>query len=279
VPHLSAGGLDQPPSAIDATASFVIKRWRIPPRQRPLNGQTASIDGLENTITDALVVVRRFDGTAWQTILTPAHPAQTLNLGSHTPSALPVFLILGFEHILTGIDHLLFLFGLLLIVPNRWMLLKTITAFTVAHSTTLAIATLGYAHVPVLFTNAAIALSIVFLGPEMVRRWRGGKSLTLRHPWVVAFLFGVLHGFGFASGLTAVGLPAHDVPLALFLFNFGVEIGQLAFVALILWLEHAFQVLEIRWTRPLQLLPGYSVGTVGAFWTIQRVVMLFGGGA
>ena len=279
VPHLSAGWLEQPPSAVDATASFVIETWRIPPREPPLDGQTASIEGLENTITDTLVVVRNADRTAWQTILTPAHPAQMLHLGSQAHAGMPLFLRLGIEHILTGIDHLLFLLGLLLIVPNRWMLVKTVTAFTVAHSVTLAIATLGYAHAPVPFISAAIALSIVFLGPEIVRRQRGGTSLTLRHPWVVAFLFGLLHGFGFASGLTGVGLTPQDVPLALFLFNVGVEIGQLIFLGLILWLAHAFRVLEIRRTRPLQLLPAYSLGTLGALWTIQRTLILFGAGA
>jgi len=279
VPHLSAGWLEVKPAAVDATMSFLVSTWNIAPNQRPLDGQTVSIEGLENTITDALVVVHRADGSTWQTVLTPTKPSQKLDLGSRAPTALPTFLPLGIEHILTGIDHLLFVLGLLLIVRDRWMLLKTVTAFTVAHSITLAVATLGYAHVPVPFVNAAIALSILFLGPEIVRRWRGETSLTIRHPWVVAFLFGLLHGFGFASGLTAVGLPSHDIPLALLLFNVGVEIGQLSFVVLILWLEHAFRVLQIRWPQPLPLLPGYAVGTLGALWTIQRVLILFGGGA
>jgi hydrogenase/urease accessory protein HupE len=278
-PHLSGGGLEEKPSAVDVTPSFLINTWTLAPGQPTLDGQTVSVEGLENTITDALVVVRRADGSAWQTILTPAHTSQTLNLGSRTQTALPAFLTLGIEHILTGIDHLLFVLGLVLLVGNRWTLLKTITAFTVAHSLTLAAATLGYAHAPVPFINAAIALSILFLGPEIVRRWRGGTSLTIRHPWVVAFAFGLLHGFGFASGLTAVGLPQHDIPLALLLFNVGVEIGQLSFVALILWLVHAFRVLEIRWPQPLPFLPGYTMGTLGALWAIQRVLILFGGSA
>ena len=110
------------------------------------------------------------------------------------------------------------------------MLVKTITSFTVAHSITLAIATLGYASAPLPPLNAAIALSILFLGPEIVRVWRGETSFTIRHPWVVAFAFGLLHGFGFASGLSAMGLPKAEIPLALLLFNVGVEIGQVAFV-------------------------------------------------
>jgi hypothetical protein len=157
------------------------------------------------------------------------------------------------------------------------MLLKTVSAFTVAHSLTLAAATLGYASVPGPPLNAAIALSILFLGIEIVRSWRGQTSLTLRHPWVVAFAFGFLHGFGFASGLTTMGLPAGEIPLALLLFNVGVEAGQLLFVVLALLLERSFRVLEIRWPRPVQALPAYTVGSLGAFWTIQRVAMMFAG--
>ena len=140
-----------------------------------------------------------------------------------------------------------------------------------------ALATLGYANAPVVPLNAAIALSILFLGPEIVRVWRGETSFTIRHPWVVAFAFGLLHGFGFASALTSAGLPRAELPLALLSFNVGVEIGQLGFVLLILLLERAFRILEIRWPRWVQAVPGYTVGSLGAFWTIQRVLILIGG--
>jgi hypothetical protein len=155
------------------------------------------------------------------------------------------------------------------------MLVKTITSFTLAHSITLAIATLGYAAAPLPPLNAAIALSILFLGPEIVRVWRGETSFTIRHPWVVAFAFGLLHGFGFASGLTTMGLPRAEIPLALLLFNVGVEAGQIAFVVLVLLLERSFRTLEIRWPRFATALPGYVVGTLGAYWTIQRTLLLF----
>ena len=147
------------------------------------------------------------------------------------------------------------------------MLLKTITSFTVAHSITLGIATLGYASVPLPPLNAVIALSILFLGPEIVRSWRGGTSLTIRHPWVVAFAFGLLHGFGFAA----------EIPQALLLFNVGVELGQVAFVLLVILLERSFRTLEVHWPRWVQLAPGYTVGSLGAYWTIQRTVILIGG--
>ncbi len=186
------------------------------------------------------------------------------------------FLKLGVEHIWLGVDHLLFVFGLLLLVKSRWMLLKTVTAFTVAHSITLALATLGYAHLPGPPPNAAIAFSILILGVEIVRSRSGETSITTLHPWIVAFAFGLLHGFGFASGLSALGLPAVDIPLALVMFNVGVEIGQVLFVLLILLLERSFRQLEIRWPRWVRALPGYTVGSLGAFWTIQRAAMLLG---
>ena len=186
------------------------------------------------------------------------------------------FLKLGVEHIWLGADHLLFVFGLLILVQSRWMLLKTITAFTVAHSITLGLATFGYAHLPGPLLNAAIALSILILGVEIVRSGRGKTSVTILYPWIVAFAFGLLHGFGFASGLSALGLPAAGIPLALVMFNLGVEIGQVSFVLLVLLLERSFRQLEIRWPRWVQALPGYTVGSLGAFWTIQRAAMLLG---
>ncbi len=173
-----------------------------------------------------------------------------------------------------GVDHLLFVLGLLLIVQGRMMLFKTITSFTVAHSITLAIATLGFASIPLPPLNAAVALSILFLGPEIVRSWRGETSLTIQYPWIVAFMFGLLHGFGFASGLSTTGMPSAELPSALLFFNVGVELGQLTFVFLVLWLIRSFRILEIHWPRWAQRIPGYAVGSLGAFWTIQRTFML-----
>ena len=157
------------------------------------------------------------------------------------------------------------------------MLIRTITAFTVAHSITLAIATLGFASVPLPPLNAAVALSILFLGPEIVRSWRGESSLTIRYPWVVAFVFGLLHGFGFASGLSTTGMPKAELPWALLSFNIGVELGQLAFVFIALLLAWSFRTLEIRWPRWALAMPGYTVGSLGAYWTIQRTAILIGG--
>jgi hydrogenase/urease accessory protein HupE len=243
-----------------------------------LAGQTIAVEGLEAFSTDVLVRVQHADGAVETHVLKPVQPSVTLRAaGSDAPRGVLAYLYLGVEHILLGLDHLLFVLGLLLIVRDRWMLVKTVTAFTVAHSITLAVATFGIATVPPLPLNAAIALSILFLGPEIVRRWRGETSFTIRHPWVVAFAFGLLHGFGFASGLAQLGLPRGEIPLALLLFNIGVELGQLAFVLVIMLLERAFRQLQIHWPILVQRLPGYAVGTLGAFWTIQRVAILLRG--
>jgi hypothetical protein len=242
-----------------------------------LAGKAIAIDGLEAFVTDVLVRVQHADGGVETHVLKPVQPSVTLRAAGETRRGIGAYLYLGIEHILLGVDHLLFVLGLLLIVRDRWMLVKTVTAFTLAHSITLAVATFGIAQVAPAPLNAAIALSILFLGPEIVRRWRGETSFTIRHPWVVAFAFGLLHGFGFASGLAQLGLPKGEIPLALLLFNVGVEIGQLAFVVVILLLERAFRLLQVRWPIAVQKLPGYAVGTLGAFWTIQRIAILLKG--
>ena len=242
-----------------------------------LAGKTIEIAGLPATITDVLVRLHHADGRLESHLLRPATPSVTLGGVTTAGERSLGYVQMGVQHILLGVDHLLFVLGLLLIVSDRWMLVKTITSFTLAHSLTLAIATLGYASAPLPPLNAAIALSILFLGPEVARRWRGQTSFTIRHPWVVAFAFGLLHGFGFASGLSAMGLPQAEIPLALLLFNVGVEIGQVAFVLLVVLLERSFHLLEVRWPRLLERLPGYAVGTLGAFWAIQRTLVLLGG--
>lgn len=241
-----------------------------------LGGKSISIAGLETTITDVLVRVHHADGRLETHMLKPASPSVELGAITTTAQLAGSYFRLGFEHILLGVDHLLFVLGLLLIVADRWTLVKTITAFTLAHSITLAIATLGYASAPAVPLNLLIALSILFLGPEVVRAWRGETSFTIRHPWVVAFAFGLLHGFGFASGLTTTGLPPAEIPFALLMFNLGVEAGQLAFVLLVVALERAFRALQIRWPRPVTLLPGYVVGSLGAYWTLQRGIVYLG---
>jgi hydrogenase/urease accessory protein HupE len=257
-------------------ADSILTRYSIDAGSNGLAGKRIEFPGLQGTITDVLVRVEMLDGRSWTTIVHPSQPWVEITAAQTRLQVMGSFVLQGIRHILFGADHMLFVLGLLLIVKDRWMLLKTITAFTVAHSITLAIATFGYAEAPVLPLNAAIALSILFLGPEIVRSWRGETSFTIRHPWVVAFAFGLLHGFGFASALTSAGLPKAELPIALLSFNVGVEIGQLSFVALILLLERSFRILKVRWPPWAEALPGYTVGSLGAFWTIQRLAIMFG---
>jgi hydrogenase/urease accessory protein HupE len=259
-----------------ADGAFV-ERWQVH-CAGSLTGGTIRIDGLSATLTDVLVRVERLDGTTHVTRLTPAMPSFVVEAAPGRWQAAAAYVKLGIEHILFGVDHLLFLLGLVLIVRDRRMLVKTVSAFTVAHSLTLALATLGYARAPEPPLTAAIALSILFLGPEIVRAQRGETSLTIRHPWVVALGFGLLHGFGFASGLTTMGLPRAEIPLALLLFNLGVEAGQLLCVLVVLTLARACRVLDVRLPRRLDALPAYAVGSLGAFWTIQRLAIMLGGG-
>jgi hypothetical protein len=261
--------------AVQRLASADLHRQVVAVPPGTLDGSVIGFPGLEQTITDVFLRLSRLDGSEVSQVVRPTRPQAVLRGERPWTVTAGEYLVLGFHHILLGIDHLLFVLGLLIIVRGPRMLVETITAFTVAHSITLGLATLGYASVPGPPLNAAIALSILFLGPEMVRVWRGQTSFTIRHPWVVAFCFGLLHGFGFASGLSTVGMPRAEIPLALAMFNVGVELGQLAFVVLILLSYRAMRTLEFRWPRWVELGPAYAIGSLGAYWTIQRTTMMF----
>jgi len=178
---------------------------------------------------------------------------------------------LGIDHILRGIDHLLFVLGLIWLVRGRWMLVHTITAFTVAHSLSLAAATFGWVGIAERPLNATIALSIVFVGVEVVKLQRGEVGLTARYPWIVAFAFGLLHGLGFATALTTLGIPKTTLPFALLFFNVGVEIGQLAFVFLVLALMWAHRRMAFVLPRRVEELPAYAIGSIAAFWFLVRI--------
>lgn len=187
------------------------------------------------------------------------------------------YTILGIEHILLGVDHLLFVLALLLIVRGPWMLVKTITAFTVAHSITLALATLGFIDVPSAPVEAAIALSIVFLCVEIVHARQRRAGLTALYPWVVAFAFGLLHGLGFAGALADIGLPQSEIPIALLFFNIGVEVGQLIFVAVVLGILWGIRQLQPDSWRWSSVLPAYIIGTIAMYWLFERVAVIFMG--
>jgi hypothetical protein len=179
---------------------------------------------------------------------------------------------MGTIHILEGADHLLFVFALLLIVTGLMSLFKAITAFTVAHSITLGLATLGMIHLPPAPTEAIIALSIVFLAGEIIHKRQGRMGITERWPWVIAFVFGLFHGLGFAGALSEIGLPQHEVPLALLMFNVGVETGQLLFIAVVLSLMTVLKRLPLRLPQESWRLVPYSIGGLAAYWTVDRVM-------
>jgi len=230
---------------------------------------TIVILGLESTLTDALVRIERLDGTTQVARLTPASNSVIVTSAESWGTVASTYLSLGIGHILLGIDHLLFVLALLLLVPNRRMLVWTVTSFTVAHSITLAAATLGFARVPQQPVEAVIALSILFVAMEIVHWKQGRPGITRRWPWLVAFTFGLLHGFGFAGALNEIGLPQHAIPVALLFFNLGVEAGQLMFIAAALLIWAALK--SFSWPQWAWRLPVYAIGSLAAFWTIQRI--------
>lgn len=274
-PVISAGWLVDSLASTTYTEYYLIKRWKVPASHKELDNQTISIRGLEKTMTDVLVQVILADQRTYSYLLKPLEPAVTLHLAGVQTPPLWQYFQMGLYHIWTGFDHLLFVFCLLLLVNNRNRLIWTITAFTIAHSITLALATFGIIDVSAAFTEAAIALSIVFLAVEIIRHLQGHSGFTYRYPWLVSFFFGLLHGLGFASALQHVGLPEQHLALALLLFNTGVEAGQLMLVALVLLAAAAAR--QFKWSVPVHLrkLPPYFAGTLAMYWFIERLFAVF----
>jgi hydrogenase/urease accessory protein HupE len=269
-PVLSGASEELAPVATRRTGGAAVQTWRLR-LDGPLRGRTLRIEGLAATMTDALVRARLADGSSWVARLTPQAPEATIPLRQGAGEVAATYLKLGVEHILLGFDHLLFVLALLLVSDGTRRLVATVTAFTAAHSITLALAALDVVRVPQAPVEAVIALSIVFVAAEVVRARGGAAGLTARSPWIVAFLFGLLHGLGFAGALSEIGLPQGQVPLALLLFNLGVETGQLLFVVTILaYLAFArrARLAPPRWAEPV---PAYAIGSVAMFWVIQRV--------
>lgn len=271
-PVISGGLLDRAPDSVQAAENFEIRRWRnVRLGAEGLDNREVRIAGLDRTITDTLVLVHLKDGDQVQQVLTPAAPSFVID--AHAGAAVPAYLVLGIEHILSGIDHLLFVFGLLLLSSGWRQLLRTITAFTVAHSITLALTALKLMNVNPQLIEAMVAYSILFLAVELVRKLRGQDGITQRQPWLVAFGFGLLHGAAFAGALKEIGLPEGNIPASLFLFNVGVEAGQLIFVAAVsaaLWLLR-----RVRWPDAAPSLAwktaSYAIGSFSMFWFLERL--------
>jgi len=273
--------LELPEGSVNVTApraamvnNAFSERWTV---RRPggLTGGTLHIAGLSATMTDVLVRLERLDGTTLVTRLTPSAPSYVVEAAPRATQVAATYLKLGVEHILGGVDHLLFVLALLLLVKGRRRLIATVTAFTVAHSLTLAAATLGFVQVPGPPVEAAIALSIAFVAMEIVHSREGRSGLTERFPWIVAFTFGLLHGLGFAGALSEVGLPQTAIPVALLFFNVGVEIGQLSFIALVLAITALARRATGRFSASQPAwgwrVPPYAIGGLAMFWVIQRV--------
>jgi hydrogenase/urease accessory protein HupE len=271
-----------PPLASFSDGAYVERRSIR--REGGLAGQAVSLEGLSATSTDVLVRVESLAGATQTERLSPTKTAFIVQAAAGAGEVAATYLRLGVEHILFGFDHLLFVLALVILVRDWHRVAVTVTAFTIAHSITLAAATLGFVNVPGPPVEATIALSIMLVSVEILNA-RGEKpSLTARLPWLVAFSFGLLHGFGFAGALAEVGLPQHAIPIALLLFNLGVEIGQLIFVATILTVGGLFRTamarglgsaLAQRTVNRLDVFAAYAIGTVAAFWLIERTTAFF----
>ena len=236
-----------------------------------LVGGTIKIEGLTAIPIDVIVQIDLADGTEHSAILRSASPSYVVPDRATKWTVAGSYWKIGTIHILEGYDHLLFVLALVLIVPNLWLLFKTITAFTVAHSISLALATLGVVSVPGAPTEAVIALSILFLAVEIVKSREGRLTLTERIPWAIALAFGLVHGLGFAGALAEVGLPQQEIPLALLMFNVGVETGQIFFVGVVLVLTAAIKRAPFKWPDGSWRLMPYAIGSIAAFWTVQRI--------
>jgi hydrogenase/urease accessory protein HupE len=247
-----------------------VERWRVTCADG-LIGQEIAVDGLAATRTDVLSRVKHADGSTQTVRLTSGEPAFTVANAPSQREVATTYLVLGVEHILLGIDHLLFVLALLLLVKGVKRVIGTITAFTVAHSLTLAAASLGFVYVPGPPVEAIVALSIVFVAAEIVRGQQGRPGLSAKAPWLIAFTFGLLHGLGFAGALREVGLPEQAIPLSLLFFNVGVELGQLLFIAAVASLGTLARWLPIPAPPHRRLLLPYGIGCIATFWVLERI--------
>lgn len=241
----------------------------------PIEGSELFFEGLNTTLIDVLISIKKADGSQYSSMLKPANPSYKIPYEPSKIEVIKTYLMLGFEHILLGIDHLLFVLALLLITKGFKRLLKTITAFTIAHSITLSLSALGVVGLPGAPVEAVIALSIVFLALELLNYQKGNSGLTIRYPWIVAFTFGLLHGFGFAGALSEIGLPQIEIPTALLFFNVGVELGQIAFVIAVLCIIWMATKLKVKLPQKLSFVPAYLIGSIASFWLVERVIALF----
>jgi len=265
-----------PVSRVSATeaADSITNRWTIDCGAEGLVGREIAVDDLAAARIDVLVRLSLADGRTMNFVLRAGEPSIVVPERPRPLGVAASYARLGITHILSGPDHLLFVFGLILLVGNLSMLAKTVTAFTVGHSMTLSLAVLGLVSYPTRLIEALIALSVFVLAVELSRKPTAEPTLMRRVPWLIPGCFGLLHGLGFAGALSAVGLPAGEIPLALLSFNVGIEIGQLAFVAVVYASRAALGSAIASMPSPVRRVPLYVMGSLAAFWCIQRVAAL-----
>ena len=257
---------DERVSRVGAT---IVQRWTA---QCDLSSGRIQITGLDRTLTDAFVRITRHDGETLSSVLRVGADSLNLEQASGAPTA--HYLRIGVEHIIFGYDHLLFVLGLFLLVRPR-QLLVTVTAFTLAHSITLALSALAGITLPGPPIEIIIALSIALLGAEAIYRQRGQETISARWPWAIAFGFGLIHGFGFAGALAEIGLPRGAEIMALLLFNIGVELGQIAFIACLAGAAWIVSRVAKPALQPTATVLAYAIGITGAFWSVERIVATF----
>jgi len=264
-PVFPEGCSEASPHNLSITGATVIEQWAI---TCELKSGILRLEGLDRTLTDAFLQIEYPDGETLSTVLKPY--SLSVDLSVDTPSAAQAYLKIGVEHVLAGWDHLLFIVGLVLLVRAR-QVIGVATAFTVAHSITLAVTALGLATVPSRPVEILIAGSIALLAVEIIRKHRGENSLALRRPWMIAFFIGLIHGFGFAGALAEIGLPKGQELLSLFLFNIGIELGQIILIIVLLVGLWAITKVYSSFRRPVEILATYAIGAIGMFWVIERM--------
>lgn len=272
-PHLSSGWLDEEATQVTVTDSALLRQWHIAAPHAPMAGQTLTIAGLEFTLTDVLVFIRYADGGDSSQVIHASQPS--LVIPEHDASFSGWrYLWLGVTHIWSGADHLLYVLGLLLLAAALRPLIWTLTSFTLAHSITLGLAVFNILHVPRAPVEAVIALSIVYLAVELLRQTQGQRGWASERPWLVAFPFGLLHGFGFAGALQDVGLPTGDIPTVLLFFNLGVEAGQILFVLAALALGSIVRLQARVGAVTARKWAAYALGSIASYWLIARLALL-----
>lgn len=262
-------GCDPADERITSNGATLITRWTL---ACDLDEGTLAVDGLDRTLTDVFLRLYRLDADDIAAVLRPG--ASEISLSAPTGAPIAAYFRIGVEHIIFGYDHLLFVLGLVLLVRTR-QLLATVTAFTVAHSITLGASALGGVSLPGAPVEIVIAMSIALLGAEALHRMRGIETISQRMPWLIAFGFGLVHGFGFAGALSEIGLPRGAEVMALLLFNLGVEAGQIAFVVVLLAIAWLGLKLQRAAGTPARTLAAYAIGITGSYWAIERIAGTF----